>query len=131
MKHVKLFEDFVNESVVNEGWKDGLIGLLALGSIVAGFNHLNHSAERNLERGNPVEISVRHSAFSDRPMARDNYIINVNTSQKEYVEVDDSAKTITINTSDISNIGLKKAVRNKLKDINPGITQSLKNIRID
>lgn len=132
MKKVKLFEEFVNESIVNEGWKDNLIGLLVLGSIVTGFNHLNHSAERNLERGNPVEVSVRHSLFSDRPMARDNYIISVDTSQKEYIEVDDSAKTITINTSDISNVGLKRAVRDKIKEINPdaGITRNIKNIRI-
>jgi hypothetical protein len=135
MKNLYTFEEFVNESLkIDEGWKDSLIGLLAIASIVSGFNHLNHSAERNLERGNPVEISVRHSILSDKPMlTRDTYTIKVDASQKEYIKVDDSSKTITINTSDISNIGLKRAVRDKIKEINPdaGITRNIRNIRIN
>lgn len=131
MKHIKLYEEFVNESLVNEGWKSSLVGLLALGSIISGVNHLNHSAERKLKTGEPIEMSIKHSVFSDRPVTKNTYTLKVNNLQKEYVEVDNNTKTITINTDDISNIELKMAVRDKIKDIDPNAaTQSIKNIRI-
>lgn len=132
MKHIKLFEDFVNEDIqLNEGLKSYLAGLAILAAILGG-NYLNHGAQRGLDSGKTLEISAQHNVFHDKPWTRDTYTLELNKSQKDPVVIDAKTKTIKVNTSDMSNSELKRAVRDKIQEIDPnGVTQSIKTMRID
>lgn len=132
MKHIKLFEEFINEDVeLNEGLKASLAGLAIIAALLGG-NYLNNSAQRGLDSGKTLEISAQHNVLHDKPWARDTYTLELNKSQKEPVVVDAKTKTITVNTSDMNNSELKRAVRDKIQEIDPnGATQSIKTMRID
>ena len=132
MKHIQTFESFVNEDVqLNEGLKASLAGLAIIAALLGG-NYLNHSAQRGLDSGKTLEISAQHNVLHDKPWARDTYTLELNKSQKEPVVVDAKTKTITVNTSDMNNSELKRAVRDKIQEIDPnGVTQSIKTMRID
>ena len=111
---------------LNENLKTiAVAALLGLSSFL-GFNHLNHSIERDLENGNPVKVKT----ISPLPSLESHYFnLVVDTTQPDPVKVDTLSNVITINTSDMSNINLKRAIRDKIKSIDPNLTsQSIKHI---
>jgi hypothetical protein len=99
--------------------------LLGLSSFL-GINHLNHSVQRDLENGNPVKVKT----LSPIPSLKSHYFnLVIDPTQSNPVEVDTLNDVITINTSDMSNISLKQAIRDKIKSIDPNLTtQSIKHI---
>ena len=90
-----------------------------------GFDYLNHDVQRAFDRHDAVDIIVDHPGiFTGKTV----YTIHVDNEQQEPVSVDTSSNVITINTTDFSDIRLKKAIRNKLKDIDPELAvQHIKN----
>lgn len=121
-----------NEDQLNEGVKDVILsGLVILGGVL-GFNHLNHSVQRGLDSGEKVEISTRSTLFNNRPLSRTRFQLKVDLNQSEPVKVDTAKNIITINTTDVSNVRLKKDVRNEIKKIDPTmVSQDVRTIHFD
>jgi predicted nuclease of predicted toxin-antitoxin system len=94
-----------------------------------GLNYINHSIQRNLEQNNAVDIIVDHPGiFTGKTI----YTIHVDENQPKAINIDTSSNVITINTTDIGNMELKRIIRNKLKDIDPElVSRSLKNHHFD
>ena len=114
------------KEMLNENLKTiAVAALLGLSSFL-GVNYLNHSVERDLENGNQVKVKT----LSPIPSLESHYFnLVVDTTQSDPVKIDTSNNVITINTSDMSNISLKQAIRDKIKSIDPNLTtQSIKHI---
>ena len=83
-----------------------------------GLDYLNHDVQRAFDQHDAVDIVVDHPGiFTGKTV----YTIHVDNEQQEPVSVDTSSNVITINTTDFGDIGLKKAIRNKLRDIDPDL----------
>jgi hypothetical protein len=107
---------------LDESLKNTVLTGLVLLSAIFGGNYINHGVQLALDAKKPVEVRTLHTLLSDKPLTRDTYILKVNPNQKDLVHVNPNTNTITLNTSDISNINLKRKVRNKIKKINPNAT---------
>ena len=94
-----------------------------------GLDYINHRIQRNLEQNNAVDVIVDHPGpFTGKTI----YTIHVDENQPDAINVDTSSNVITINTTDIGNVELKRIIRNKLKSIDPELaSQSLKNHHFD
>jgi hypothetical protein len=139
MKHITPFSQFIGENStteitlreLNEGLKDNLLaGLIIIGSLM-GNNYINHGVQRALEAGKPVTVLPQHSLFSETPLARDTYTVEMDPNQVAPIKVDVDSKVITLNTSDISNLQLKSAVKRQIREINPRAANlSIKNMKL-
>jgi hypothetical protein len=137
MKHIPLFEEFITEQEtalneeLNESLKDNVLAGLIILSTLIGGNYMNQGVQRALDQEKPVKVMPLHTLRSDTPLARDTYELKVDPNQDETVQVDAQTGTITINTSDLSNINLKRKIRNEIKKINPkAVTQSIQHMRL-
>ena len=121
-----------NTIVIEESLKNNAIGALLILTTIFGGYRLGTQAERALEAGAPVEMSVRHSILSKDPLKRDTYTLNVDTNQSEPVTIDVNSGTITTNTSDWTDYGIKRAVHKKLGSIDKDLTSmSTRSIGLD
>lgn len=127
------FAGIITESQYKEklneiSFKEIAIGLsLTLAGIGGyfGLDYLNHDVQRAFDKHDAVDIVVDHPGLLTGKTV---YTIKVDDTQLEPVQVDTTDNVITINTNDFGDIGLKKAIRNKLKDIDPELaSQSVKN----
>lgn len=129
--YVKTYEQFVNENFdnnVNESFlsqaRTYLLVLLLGLSGYKGLDYMNHSVQRGLENDKQITISVKERGI----VADRNYFtIIVDETQKETCTVDTSKNIVTLNTSDISNIKVKREVRNALRELDKDIAN--RNIR--
>ena len=108
--------------------KELAMGLSLTLAVIGGYfglDYLNRDVQRAFDRHDAVDIVVDHPGlFTGKTV----YTIHVDAEQQEPISVDTSSNVITINTTDFGDIGLKKAIRNKLKDIDPELaSQSVKN----
>ncbi len=90
-----------------------------------GLDYLNHDVQRALDQHDAVDIVVDHPGlFTGKTV----YTIHVDVEQQNPISVDTSSNVITINTTDFGDFGLKKAIKNKLRDIDPELASlSVKN----
>jgi hypothetical protein len=90
-----------------------------------GLDYLNHDVQRAFDQHDAVDIVVDHPGlFTGKTV----YTIHVDVEQQNPISVDTSSNVITINTTDFGDFGLKKAIKNKLKDIDPELASlSVKN----
>jgi hypothetical protein len=117
---------------LDESLKNTFLTGLVLLSAIFGGDYINHGVQRALDAKKPVEVHTLHKLLSDKPLTRDTYILKVNPNQKDLVHINPNTNTITLNTSDISNINLKRKVRNTIKKINPNATtRDIRHMRLD
>lgn len=118
-----LYNRGINESFLSQARTYLLVLLLGL-SGYKGLDYMNHSVQRGLENDKQITISVKERGI----VADRNYFtIIVDETQKETCTVDTSKNIVTLNTSDISNIKVKKEVRNALRELDKDIVN--RNIR--
>jgi hypothetical protein len=126
--------DYLEESLKSAFQKSVNIGLMMLmitGGI-AGLDYANSRAQRALKNNHQVELSVKSPLISKTPFARETYKLNVDFEQKEPIKVNVEKGEVTINTTDVGNVKLKRMVRNALDDIDGGLAmQNIMSTRIN
>jgi len=136
-----LFEQYLEQvndlEYYDEGLKEKAAAILTTIALItgsaAGLNHLNHSAERSLKEGKPIEVSTGFKIEKAEnvgtfgiPFSKEKSHLkvkvdptkvkdNINKASKGiYVDIEN--EIIYIDSKDVSNFTLKTGARNSIED---------------
>ena len=105
---------------LEEGMKENFSAvMMALGLLLGSYDF--YSVERNLEAGKPVVVTAVRPVISNHPLQRDKYVLKVDPNIVEPIVIDMTNKTITLQSSDISNPRLKHRIAAELRKVDPAL----------